>query len=50
MGELAPVTEVDGRMIGDGQTGPVTSRLASAFAALTAREGTVVVDAPSATP
>ena len=49
MGELAPVTEVDGRMIGDGQTGPVTSRLASAFAALTAREGTVVVDAPSAT-
>jgi branched-chain amino acid aminotransferase len=50
MGELAPVTEVDGRLIGDGQTGPVTSRLASAFAALTAREGTVVVEAPSATP
>ncbi|MBB74465.1 MAG: aminotransferase IV [Planctomycetaceae bacterium] len=50
MGELAPVTEVDGRVIGDGQTGPVTSRLSSAFAALTAREGTVVVEAPSAVP
>ena len=50
MGELAPVTEVDGRVIGDGQTGPVTSRLSSAFAALTAREGTVVVDAPAAAP
>ena len=50
MGELAPVTEVDGRVIGDGQTGPVTSRLSSAFAALTAREGTVVVETPSDTP
>ena len=43
MGELAAVHEVDGRLIGRGETGPVTSRLAELFAGLTGREGTVVV-------
>jgi branched-chain amino acid aminotransferase len=43
MGELAAVTRVDGRVIGDGQPGAVTRRLSELFAGLTAREGTVVV-------
>jgi branched-chain amino acid aminotransferase len=45
MGELAAVTTVDGRQIGDGQPGPVTARLAALFGELTRREGTVVTDA-----
>jgi branched-chain amino acid aminotransferase len=44
MGELAPVSRVDGRTIGDGQPGPVTRRLSTLFVELTAREGVVVVD------
>jgi branched-chain amino acid aminotransferase len=43
MGELAAVTTVDGRRIGDGRVGPVTKRLSDLFADLTAREGTPVV-------
>lgn len=43
MGELAAVTRVDGRMIGDGRPGPTTRRLSELFGQLTAREGTVVV-------
>ena len=31
MGELAPVTQVDGRPIGTGNTGPMTQRLAKLF-------------------
>ena len=42
MGELACVTKVDGRTIGDGGYGPMTGRLSELFAGLTAREGTVV--------
>jgi branched-chain amino acid aminotransferase len=42
MGELAAVTTVDGRAIGDGKVGPVTKRLGDLFAGLTAREGTPV--------
>jgi branched-chain amino acid aminotransferase len=42
MGGLAPVTEVDGRKIGDGGTGPVTKQLTELYAALTATSGTVV--------
>jgi branched-chain amino acid aminotransferase len=42
MGELAAVTTVDGRRIGDGQPGPMTQRLSALFRELTAREGTVV--------
>ena len=44
MGELAPVTVIDGRTIGDGAIGPMTRRLTELFRALTAREGTRVVD------
>jgi branched-chain amino acid aminotransferase len=44
MGELAPVTRVDGRTIGDGQPGPLTLRLSALYRDLTAREGVVVVD------
>jgi branched-chain amino acid aminotransferase len=43
MGELAAVTTVDGRTIGDGQPGAVTRRLTQLFGELTAREGSVVV-------
>jgi branched-chain amino acid aminotransferase len=44
MGELAPVTRVDGRPIGDGRPGPITRRLSGLFRELTAREGVVVVE------
>jgi branched-chain amino acid aminotransferase len=43
MGELAAVTKIDGRVIGDGSVGPITQRLTALFRELTAREGTVVV-------
>jgi branched-chain amino acid aminotransferase len=33
MGELAAVTRIDGRTIGDGQAGPMTARLSAAYAA-----------------
>lgn len=39
MGELAAVTTIDGRTIGDGRVGPLTRRLTELFRALTAREG-----------
>ena len=42
MGELAAVTGVDGRVIGDGAVGPMTAKLSGLFAELTAREGTAV--------
>ena len=45
MGELAAVTQVDGRVIGPGQIGATTARLSAAFRVLTAREGTPVVAA-----
>ncbi len=44
MGELAGVTRVDGRVIGDGRIGPLTRRLSDLYAALTATRGTRVVD------
>ncbi len=43
MGELAAVTRVDGRTIGDGQTGPTTRRLYDLFRQLTRHEGTLLV-------
>jgi branched-chain amino acid aminotransferase len=43
MGELAAVTAIDGRTIGDGQAGPTTRRLTALFRELTARDGDVVV-------
>jgi branched-chain amino acid aminotransferase len=39
MGELAGVTKLDGRLIGDGDIGPTTRRLSDLFAARTAIEG-----------
>jgi branched-chain amino acid aminotransferase len=42
MGELAAVTRVDGRMIGDGLPGPLTARLSDLFRELTLNEGTSV--------
>ncbi|MXW66503.1 MAG: aminotransferase IV [Gemmatimonadales bacterium] len=44
MGELASVTEIDGRVIGDGSTGPLTKRLSGLYRDLTARAGVVVID------
>ena len=44
MGELAGVTQVDGRKIGNGAIGPMTERLAALFAKRTASGGTRVVD------
>ena len=44
MGELAPVTRVDGRTIGDGSLGPVTKQLSTLFAELTSRSGEFVVE------
>lgn len=43
MGELAGVTRVDGRAIGDGGIGPMTQRLAAFYAERTAKGGTRVV-------
>jgi len=39
MGELAAVTKVDGRTIGDGQPGRMTQRLSDLYRELTEREG-----------
>ncbi len=44
MGGLAPVVSVDGRAINSGTRGPVTARLTSAYADLTARSGIRIVD------
>ncbi len=44
MGELAPVVEVDGRPIGNGTPGPMTSRLSTAYSERTACEGDLVVE------
>ncbi len=43
MGELAPVTQVDGRTIADGRCGSMTERLSDLYTALTKREGYVIV-------
>jgi branched-chain amino acid aminotransferase len=42
MGELAAVTKLDGRPIGDGTVGETTRRLSALFAELTRGEGVVV--------
>ncbi|HTL79946.1 MAG TPA: aminotransferase class IV, partial [Candidatus Babeliales bacterium] len=44
MGELAGVTSVDNRQIGDGRIGPMTRRLSDLYAKRTATEGVQVVD------
>jgi branched-chain amino acid aminotransferase len=43
MGELAGVINVDGRIIGGGEIGPMTRRLSGLFSERTAREGVEVV-------
>jgi branched-chain amino acid aminotransferase len=43
MGELAAVTKIDDRQIGDGKVGPMTKRLSDLYAKRTAREGIEVV-------
>jgi branched-chain amino acid aminotransferase len=44
MGELAPVVELDGRRIGNGEMGAMTERLSQLFRELTEREGVPVVE------
>ncbi|MQL72406.1 hypothetical protein Taro_004738 [Colocasia esculenta] len=39
MGELTPVVMIDGRVIGDGQVGPITKRVQNAYKLLTAESG-----------
>ena len=45
MGELASVTEIDGRPIGDGSPGPLTQRLSHLYGELTATEGFQIIPA-----
>ncbi|HEX4653780.1 MAG TPA: aminotransferase class IV [Candidatus Udaeobacter sp.] len=44
MGELAGVTKVDDRQIGDGEVGPTTKRLSDLYVRRTATEGVQIVD------
>lgn len=44
MGELAAITRVDGRIIGDGGVGPLTRRLSGLYRALTRTEGYPICD------
>jgi branched-chain amino acid aminotransferase len=44
MGELAGVTKIDNRTIGDSRIGPITKRLSELYARRTADEGVHVVD------
>lgn len=44
MGELAGITRLDGRTIGDGRVGPLTRRLSELYAAETARSGYALLD------
>ena len=44
MGELAPVVEIDGRTIGGGEIGPMTTRLSSLFEACVAAEAEPVLE------
>lgn len=46
MGELAPVTHIDGRTIGTGRPGPLTLRLSEHFRGLTARGGYPILTHP----
>src|SRR5215472_17744823 len=43
MGELAAITKLDNRQIGDGKVGPMTKRLSDLYARRTANEGVQVV-------
>lgn len=39
MGELTPVNEIDGRVIGDGFVGPIVKMIQEAYRKLTETEG-----------
>ncbi len=41
--EIAPVTKVDGRIIGDGKPGKITKKLMEEFKELTLKEGTPII-------
>jgi branched-chain amino acid aminotransferase len=43
MGELAGITKIDDRVIGDGKVGQITKRLSGLYALRTATEGVQVV-------
>jgi branched-chain amino acid aminotransferase len=43
MGEIAGVTKIDGRPIGDGLVGPVTAELARVYQAYARANGVLVV-------
>ncbi len=47
MGGIAPVTRIDGRVIGDGRPGPVTARLSALLDEATLATGTPVTGAPA---
>jgi branched-chain amino acid aminotransferase len=47
MGEIAGVTTVDGRPIGDGRTGPMTARIAGLYQEHAQAHGTRVLDQPA---
>ncbi len=47
MGELAPITQVDGRTIGDGDLGPMTARLSGLFRQYAETAGVRVVEEPT---
>jgi len=44
MGELVPVSQIDGNQIGSGEAGPMCEQLTVAFRELTSRSGVQVVD------
>jgi branched-chain amino acid aminotransferase len=44
MGELAAVTTIDNRTVGNGQIGEMTQRLSEQYARRTSSEGVPVVD------
>ncbi len=46
MGELAPVTRIDDRPIGNGKPGPICTKLSEYFAAVVASQGDIVLEAP----
>ncbi|MBS1263748.1 MAG: putative branched-chain-amino-acid aminotransferase [Methanonatronarchaeales archaeon] len=45
--EVAPISEIDSRKIGDGEPGPVTRELMDAFSELTGTQGTEIYRGPS---
>ncbi|HOD86610.1 MAG TPA: branched-chain amino acid aminotransferase, partial [Methanoculleus sp.] len=40
--EVAPIREIDGRVIGNGKPGPITRQLMAAFRTATQKEGTPI--------